>query len=217
VTSQSAVVVFGDIAASRRDSTRSATWLRRLTGALDEAFADHRIARFGFTQGDELQGLLEPGGDPFGVILHASLDADALPMRWAIAVGDVDRGRGPATQRSGPAFVAARDALTEARRQRAAIGIRSGSAATDQLLAGTAPALMVLLDELTGRQRVVARLLLLDRLKQADAADRLGIARPTVSVLAERAHVREIGGLAAALRTILAGPPMTPLADGGDA
>jgi hypothetical protein len=200
-----AIVVFGDIAASRRDSPRSTTWLRRLTGTLDEAYADQRIARFGFTQGDELQGLLETGGDPFGVILHAALDDEALPMRWAIAIGNVDRGRGPATQRSGPAFVTAREALTDARRQRASIAIRSGSPATDQVLAGAAPAFMVLLDELTGRQRTVARLLLIGGLKQADAAERLKIARPTVSVLAERAHVREIGALAASLRTILAG------------
>jgi predicted XRE-type DNA-binding protein len=45
-------------------------------------------------------------------------------------------------------------------------------------------------------------LLLLDGLRQVEAAERLGIARPTVSVLAERAHVREIAGLADALRTL---------------
>jgi hypothetical protein len=188
-----------------------------MTVSLDDAFAEHRRARFGFTQGDELQGLLDIGGDPFALILHVSLDRDALPMRWAIAIGDVDPGRGPATERSGRAFIAAREALTEARRQRAAIALRTDHADTDEILAGTAPALMVLLAELTERQRLVARLLLLEGLKQADAADRLRIARPTVSVLAERAHVREIGGLAAALRTILAGATAPDGHHGGSA
>jgi DNA-directed RNA polymerase specialized sigma24 family protein len=125
-------------------------------------------------------------------------------MRWAIAAGAVDRGRGPATQRTGPAFLAAREALSMARRQRGGIAVRSGDADADALLEGAAPALVVLLEELTDRQRVVARLLVVEQLRQVEAAQRLGIARPTVSVMAERAHVREIEGLAGSLRAILA-------------
>jgi predicted XRE-type DNA-binding protein len=203
VPSEFGIVVFGDVAASRRDATRSSAWLRRLTADLDDATADHRLARFGFTQGDELQGLLDVGGDPFAVILRAALASDALPMRWAIAAGPIDRGRGPATQRTGGAFIAAREALSEARRQRDAIAVRSGDAETDAALAGVAPALAALIGELTDRQRIVARLLIVDALRQVDAATRLGIARPTVSVLAERAHVREIHGLAGSLTALL--------------
>jgi hypothetical protein len=203
VPSEVGIVVFGDVAASRRDSPRSSAWLRRLTGELDDATVEHRLARFGFTQGDELQGLLDRDADPFAVVLRAALADGALTMRWAIAAGAIDRGRGPATQRTGPAFLVAREALAEARRQRGGIAVRSGDPDADSLLAGAAPALTVLLGELTDRQRLVARLLIVDQLRQVEAAQRLGIARPTVSVMAERAHVQEIEGLAGSLRSIL--------------
>jgi DNA-binding CsgD family transcriptional regulator len=197
------IVVFGDVADSRRDPARSSAWLRRLTTDLDRAYEGLRVARFGFTQGDELQGALRPAADPFEAVLRGALDAQRLPMRWAIAAGFVDPGRGPATQRTGPAFLAARQALAEARRRRNGIVVRSGDPDTDALLADAAPALAVLLDELTDRQREVARLLLVERLRQADVAARLGVARPTVSVAAERAHVRQIAGLARTLRALL--------------
>lgn len=197
------IVVFGDVADSRSDPPRASSRLRRLCSELDDVFAAERLARFGFTQGDELQGLLASTADPFRAVLHAALADDALPMRWAIAAGSIDRGRGPTTQRTGPAFLTARQAIAEARRLRTGIAVRSGDPDSDRVLAEAAPALMALLDEMTDRQRVVGRLLLLDGLRQADAAERLGIARPTVSVLAERAHVREIAGLAAALQTVL--------------
>lgn len=196
------IVVFGDVADSRRDSPRASARLRHLCSELDDVFGAERLARFGFTQGDELQGLLAPTANPFQAVLRAALAEEALRMRWAIAYGSIDRGRGPATQRTGAAFLAARQAIAEARRQRTGISVHSGDPATDAILSDAAPALVVMLDELTDRQRVVGRLLLLDGLRQVEAAERLGIARPTVSVLAERAHVREIAGLADALRTL---------------
>ncbi|MFL5679576.1 MAG: sigma factor-like helix-turn-helix DNA-binding protein, partial [Chloroflexota bacterium] len=61
----------------------------------------------------------------------------------------------------------------------------------------------VLLGELTTTQRAVARLLLVDGLKQAEAAKRLAVSRPTVSVAAERARVREIARLVDAVRLLL--------------
>ena len=199
MNSDRGIVLFGDVATSRRAAARSSQWLRALASQLDRQYADERLAPFGFTQGDELQGLLTAGADPFAAILRASLDEGALRMRWAVASGPVDPGTGPATERTGAAFLAAREAIARARSQRDGLLVVTGDRATDTLLADVAPMFMILLDELTDRQREIARLMLVDGLRQADVADRLRIARPTVSVAADRAHIREIGRLRNAL------------------
>jgi DNA-directed RNA polymerase specialized sigma24 family protein len=116
-------------------------------------------------------------------------------MRWVIVAGRVEQGTGPATQRSGPAFLAARELATMARRQRDSLLMRTGDPDTDDLLEGVAPVLGRLLGELTVRQREVARLLLVEGLTQAAAATRLSVKAPTISVAAERARVRDIGRL----------------------
>ena len=53
--------------------------------------------------------------------------------------------------------------------------------------------------ELTDRQREVARLLLVDGLRRAEAAERLGVSRATVSVIAARGRVRHLAALASPL------------------
>jgi DNA-binding CsgD family transcriptional regulator len=201
-TTERAIVVFGDVTDSRRSSAEAADWLRSIVRELDGAVGERRRAPFGFTQGDELQGLLEPDADPFAVIVRAGLDPGARAMRWAIVAGEVEVGIGPATQRTGPAFLAARDLIEAARAERTGVRAVTGDAESDAILAGVAPLLVVLLDDLTDRQRELARTMLVDGLRQSDAAERLGIRRPTVSVLAERARVREIAALAASLAVL---------------
>jgi DNA-binding CsgD family transcriptional regulator len=193
-------VIFGDVVRSRRDAPGSTAWLRALAAELEDAVppAD-RLAGFEFTQGDELQGLLAPGVDPTGVVLRAGLHADRRPMRWAIVAGDVDPGSGPATQRTGAAFLRARERLEEAAARRDGIVVESGHAPTDELLDDIAPLLAELLGDLTDRQRVVARLILVDGLRRSEAAVALKVSRATVSVAADRAHVRSIGRLASAI------------------
>jgi DNA-binding CsgD family transcriptional regulator len=203
VNSSPAIVLFGDVATSRRAATRSSRWLRTLAAELDRRYADVRLARFGFTQGDELQGVLDAAADPFPAILTAALHPDGLPMRWAVSVGQVDRGPGPATQRTGAAFLAARDAIVRAKSRREGLVVVTGDPGTDTLLAAVAPLFAILLEELTDRQREIARLMLVEGMRQADVAERLRIARPTVSVAVERARLREIARLGHALATLL--------------
>ena len=124
-------------------------------------------------------------------------------MRWVLVAGDIDPGRGPATQRSGPAFVAARERLAHANARRERVSIVSGDAPTDDLLDGLAPLLGELLTDLTERQRVIAWLVLVDGLRRSEAAERLRVSRATVSVAAERAHLRSIGELARVLQVLL--------------
>src|SRR5688572_4078431 len=132
-----ALVVFGDVVDSRLDGPASARWLRQLAGELDDAYADERRAPFGFTQGDEIQGLLRPGADPLAAVLRATLQVESEggpptpTMRWAIAAGEIEPGEGPATQRTGPAFLAARELIEHARRRRDLLVVRTGDAAVD--------------------------------------------------------------------------------------
>ncbi len=202
-----AIVLFGDVIDSRVDGPASARWLRTLATELDEVYGAQRCAPFGFTQGDELQGVISATADPTEAVLRASLRAAPAPaMRWAIAAGVVEPGDGPATQWTGEAFLAARELIDIARRQRDRLVVRTGDERADALLDDVGPVLGLLLEELTGRQRLVGKLLLVDGLRQAEAADRLGIARPTVSVAADRANIRDIGRLRrATLRLIREG------------
>jgi DNA-directed RNA polymerase specialized sigma24 family protein len=196
-------VLFGDVVASRRDAAASSAWLRELCGELEGAYPlAERLAGFGFTQGDELQGLLAVGADPFRAILIAALHEHSRRMRWVIAAGPVEPGPGPATERTGEAFLEARTALEAARAQRDGLLVTTGEPGADRLLENLAPLLAELLAALTPRQRTVGRLVLLEGLRQADVAERLHIARATVSVVHARGRIRSIGRLASALQSI---------------
>jgi DNA-binding XRE family transcriptional regulator len=202
MTDRRGIVLFGDVTDSRVEAARATAWLRMLSRDLDRHYAEKRLAPFGFTQGDEIQGLLTVTGDPTAAVLRAALHPHAMPMRWIIAAGRIEAGRGPATQRTGPAFLEARVLVAEAKKRRQDLLLRSGDAATDELLDDVAPALAALLEGLTGRQRTIAQLILVDGMRQSDAAQLLGVSRPTVSVAVERARIREIGGLAHAIRRL---------------
>jgi hypothetical protein len=196
------IVVFGDVVDSRHDPGSTA-WLRALRADLDAAYQrDQRIAPFAFTQGDEIQGLLAPGADPFRAVVRAALVSDARSVRWAVVAGEVEPGTGPAIERTGPAFHAARSVLGEAKAHRDGLRAVSGDGPTDDLLRDLAPLLEALLDRLTDRQREAGRLMLVDGLRQSDVAARLGVSRATVSVMAERAGIRHIERLARALAAI---------------
>lgn len=198
------IVLFGDVIGSRRDSGAAVAWLRRLRRELMDAVrTSERLAPFDFTQGDELQGLLAPTADPIRPILRAALHPDRVPMRWVVARGEVDPGEGPATQRSGPAFFAARERLGGASARRERISVVTGDPVTDRSLSTLGPLLGELLDDLTDRQRAIAWPLLIEGLRRSEAAARLGVSRATVSVAADRAHLRSIGELADLVRRLV--------------
>lgn len=200
-----AIVLFGDVVDSRRDSPAATAWLRTLADELAGAYPPAaRLADFEFTQGDELQGLLAPGADPLVAVVRAWLHPDGLPMRWIAVSGPVDPGRGPATQRTGGAFLRARALADDRARRRDGLLMSSGDPGSDELLDDLAPLLAELLRDLTSRQRTVARLILVDGLRRAEAAERLGVSRATISVVTERAHLRSIERLAARASSLFA-------------
>ena len=96
----------------------------------------------------------------------------------------------------------ARDELAAAKARRDRLLILTGEPGADRLLDGLAPILGEMLAELTPLQRRIAWLVLVEDLRQADAAERLGIARATVSVAHGRGHIRSIGRLVEALRAL---------------
>jgi hypothetical protein len=200
-----AIVLFGDVVRSRRDATAATAWLRVLTADLTAAYPEaERLAAFEFTQGDELQGLLAATADPIRAILRAALHPERVPMRWVAVAGEVDAGRGPATQRSGSAFIAARERLASAAARRELVAIASGDPPTDDLLDGLAPLLGELLADLTERQREIAWPILVDGRRRSEAAEVLHVSRATISVAADRAHLRSIAELARVIRELLA-------------
>jgi len=209
MTGDTGLILFGDVVGSRRDSAGSTAWLRDLVAELDEAYGEDRLAPFGFTQGDELQGLLAPDADPLAAVLRAALGPGGQRMRWVIVRGEVDLdatdGKAPATERSGPAFVTARTAIEAARTSHERLVILTGRPDVDVLLADFAPALVDMLDGLTERQRAVARLALIEDLRQSEVADRLKVRRATISVSFSRARVRSLQRLVAGMRRIYAG------------
>ncbi len=206
MTTTRGLVLFGDVLGSRRDSSGSTAWLRDLVAELDVAYGGERLAPFGFTGGDEIQGILVPEADPFRAFLLAALGPGALRVRWAAVRGDVDPdptdGRAPATERTGAAVAAARDAMAKARSGHDRLVIVTGGAGVDALLADLTPALVDMLDGLTPRQRTVARLALIDDLRQSEIAERLEVRRATISVSFSRARIRSLERLVAATRRV---------------
>lgn len=201
----SRLVIFGDVVDSRRDSGATTIWLRELVADLNEAMRELLDAEFAFTQGDELQGLLLPHADPFVPVLRAALSEASRRIRWVVVRGDVDPGEGPAIQRTGAAFVEARRAIEAARSSRERLVFHTGRPDADALLNDLGPALTDMLDGLTPTQRGVARLALLDGLRQSEVAERVGKRRATVSVSFARAKVVPLERLTAAMRRIYAG------------
>src|SRR5918992_2448736 len=105
MTRTQGVVLFGDVVRSRDRAAAATEWLESLRARLDDLYGRQRLAPFEFTQGDEIQGLIDPSADPFVGVLDATLrphdGPDAAPrMRWVVAAGAIDPGRRPATRRT---------------------------------------------------------------------------------------------------------------------
>src|ERR1035437_2750869 len=198
------LVLMGEVLGAERDRVGSTAWLRDLVAELDAAYGEQRLAPFGFLQGDELQGLLAAESDPLVAILHAALGPASRPVRWVCVRGCVDPGEGPALERTGQAYAAAHEAMKSARAVRDRLVLRTGRDDIDELLANMTPALADLLEGLTARQRVVARLALIDALRQSEVAERLGVRRATISVSFGRARIQSLAGLVAAIRRVYA-------------
>ena len=146
----------------------------------------------------EVRGSVD-ADDPFVALLDAWLDPTMPAARWAVVVG-VDED--------------VRAALDVAAARRELLIVRTGSEDADALLADLGPVLGRLIDDLTSSQRRLARLRLIDGVRQADAAEVLGISRASVSVANGRARIHEIDLQLRAVRACwAAGRAMSAAAD----
>ncbi len=189
-----------------RDRTGTAAWLRDLAAELDETYGSQCLAPFSSTQGDELQGLLAPDADPLSAVLATALGRRVHRTVWVVAGGPIDPGQGPASERTGPAVLTARETIRQARLAHERFVLRTGDPSADELLAELTPVLADMLAGLTTRQREVARLALLEGLRQSGVADRLGVRRATISVSFGRARVGSIARLVSAIRRVSSVP-----------
>lgn len=201
------ICVMGDVMGSRQHAAAATAWLERLRSHLEHAYPE-RLAPFEFTQGDEIQGLLPIDADPLFLVLDAMLrphdPPDGVPrMRWVVAAGPIDPGEGPATRRTGVAFLIARRLISGAHRDGDGLRCATGHPAGDAMLADVAPVLASLIDRMTDRQRQVLHLQVIGGLRQEAIADRLGVSQPAVSGLVARAGARDVARLTSAVRTLL--------------
>jgi DNA-binding CsgD family transcriptional regulator len=218
VTSTHGICIFGDVVGSRTRASAATAWLGWLRDHLETAHPE-RLAAFEFTQGDEIQGLLPIDADPLLPVLDAMLrphgPPDGVPpMRWVIAAGSIDPGEGPATRRTGQAFLMARQLIGTAHDEGDVLRCASGDVAADTLLAEVAPVLGWLIHRMTDRQREALHLQVIGHLRQEAIAERLGISQPAVSGILARAGARDVARLTAAVRTLLGDGIRRSLAEG---
>ena len=189
-------LLIGEAVETRKAPPGSGSWLASLARELGRLSGERAILPFE-DAGSFVLGVLTPGSDPLRPVLEAALAEIRRPMRWAIVLESLEAPADAA--RSEPTLARARSALALARSGRERLLIQTGEAESDGLLAAMAPALVELLDGLTPRQRMVARLALLEGLRQVDVADRLGVRRATVSVSFARARILPLGRLIGAI------------------
>ena len=156
------IAVLVDVVGSRTLGIDHVAWLEDLAESLNVHYSGrgNLLADFARTRGDEIEGLLAVGADPFDAILLGSLGhrvgTKVVPVRWVAAAGMVRAGSGPASRRDGQALWAAQDALTALRERDAepyGIELRTGSPSPDEILSHLVPWISEELRGLTDNQR----------------------------------------------------------------
>ena len=197
-----ALILLGEVAGSHHDGSGSTPWLRSLASELDEAYGPERLAPFEVSEGGVLAGRLTWTADPLVAVLHGALGSGSPPLRWICVRSCPDTLDGAAGDAGLPGSAAAFEALKVARVGHEQLVLRTGRADIDRLLADMTPALVGMLGDLTARQRDVARMALLEGLRQSEVAQRLGVRRATVSVSFARARIQSLAALVSAIRRV---------------
>jgi hypothetical protein len=170
-----------DVVASRRQPDRTAAFLGRLPELLAAAAGPGLVRPFAAVRGDEVEGVLSPGSDPFRPIVAAALEPDGPALRWAVVAGE----RSTALARA-----VAEIASLKASGER--LVVVTGDPRTDALLFDLVPLLGALVGDMTARQRDVARRILVEGRRQAAVAAELGVSRATISVTVGRGRLRDL-------------------------
>ncbi len=181
------------ITADQVDSRTTPDIVGRAKERLDAAYRRHLRAPVGRSGGDELQLLLADASATLDVVLELTREG-----RWSVGVG-VGPVRNPlpaaVVEATGPAFYAAREAVTAAkgRPQRFALAVDEHASDDVRTRAADAESLVTLLLVLRERRSDAGWELydlLRDGLPQKGAAERLGISPAAVSARAKAASLR---------------------------
>jgi len=189
------LVMCAGVVGSRVQQERADGFLVRLPVILAAAAGPGVLRPFGLcARGDEVEGALLPGADPFRPIVAAALDPDGLPLRWAVVAGEGKAARARAMAE-----------LVQLKARRERLVVLSGDPGTDALLADLAPLLDALVGDMTARQRDIARRILVEGRRQAAVAAELRVSRATVSVAVARGRVRDLERAMRGLHGLLMG------------
>lgn len=183
-----------DVVGSRAQPGRAEAFVGRLPAILAAAAGSGVVRPFVAARGDEVEGTLVPGADPFRPIVAAALDPHGLPLRWAVVAGEGDVARTRAVAE-----------LPQLRARQERLVVVSGDPRTDALLADLAPLLDALVGDMTARQRDIARRILIEGRRQAAVAAELQVSRATISVAVARGRVRDLERAMRGLHGLLLG------------
>lgn len=160
------------------DQRRSRRDIDRVPDLLEQCRHHHLIRPFDRTAGDEVQAV----ADDAATVATIAVDLVST-LHWSvgIGIGAVELPL-PETTRAGrgPAFEAAREAVTRAKIAPASLAV-SGPEATTAEDAETAATLVAMLINRRSERGREAVALMAGGLSQSDAADRLGITKQAVS------------------------------------
>ncbi|TPW76467.1 DNA-binding protein [Schumannella soli] len=186
-------VITADQVGSRRTADLVAGALADIQGALGPRLALPADR----TAGDELQAVTADARTAVELVLRLSRDG-----RWSVGcgIGAVD-GLADSTRAStGPAFVAARDAVEAAKKSRTRLSVRGGVDALGSAAIEPLADLLLLLRARRSPPGWELADLLSTGLTQADAAQQLGI---TPQAASQRARAAEIAAEAAAVPALV--------------
>jgi hypothetical protein len=183
------IVLTMDQRASRRNPDAVEAWAERLNGDFRDALA----LPFVRTVGDEMQAVLDDPGALAEIVARSLLDG-----RWSIGigVGEADPLGEDARSSAGPAFWAAREAVTRAKKRTAPqpVAVEGGPQSVAADLEACLSALaFIVLRRTEPQQEAVA--LLREGSSRARIAERLGISESAVSQRLRGAGAEEEAGL----------------------
>ncbi|GAB3405888.1 hypothetical protein GCM10027515_19770 [Schumannella luteola] len=186
-------VITADQVGSRRGSDLVAGALDDIQGALGPRLALPADR----TAGDELQVVTADARAALDLVLRLSREG-----RWSVGcgIGAVDELADSTRASTGPAFIAARDAVEAAKKSRTRLSVRGGADGLGAAAIEPLADLLLLLRARRSEPGWELADLLADGATQADAAQQLGI---TPQAASQRARAAEIAAEAAAIPALV--------------
>jgi hypothetical protein len=184
--------VIGDVVESRRIEQRATAQesLHDLLAFLNKVLDDSVLAPFSLSRGDEIQALVSRAEILPDVLWYTAARFRFSAVRFGFGLGELSTSLAPVPMATdGPAWWAARNAVTNAAVTRRIGGVWQGFGEDDQVLTALGTLLVHIRSRLTPRQRAV-----IERLRSGadmvQVAEDLGISKQAVSTIVAAAGWR---------------------------